>query len=109
MKITYEQALVQRLKEAYPTNTLSFTISVLANVYTPEFLDREFFNDSPTMRNYGAYLVIENHYYKKLYSLPYCAGMSFPILTSMIDMMLSREIDTHDIDFSDDSTNEEQR
>lgn len=89
MKITYEQQLLTKLKQKYNTNALHFGISRLGDTYTPSFMKEVFFNDSETQRFYGYYLWIHNSLDKTNAFMPYCPGMSFPLLETLIDSLIN--------------------
>lgn len=82
----HDQKIVNRLCDHYQTNSLEFSAVTLQPSNTN---DEIFFNDSPDYRYYGNYLVVKDNIADNEYCIPYYFGLSFPILTTIIDMMLS--------------------
>lgn len=86
MNTKLDQMVLDKLVNHYKTNTLTFTTGIL----TPcEHNDRLFFNDDEHYRYYGRYLMVTDNIAQNEYAIPYYYGLSFPILTSLIDMMLN--------------------
>lgn len=86
MNTKLDQMVLDKLVSHYKTNTLTFTTGIL----TPcEQNDSLFFNDDEQYRYYGRYLVVKDNIADNEYAIPCYYGLSFPILTSLIDMMLN--------------------
>lgn len=93
MNAVLDNRLLEKLVDNYKTNTIIFTTGVLeAN----EHNDNLFFNDEEHYRYYGRYLIVKDVTANNEYAIPYYYGLSFPILTSLIDMMLNGGYDLSD-------------
>lgn len=97
-KISYEQALINRLCIDYNPGAktkeelvLFFGIHKFSDMYSKDVLDSLFFNDSEKQRLDGYYLWCENMITHEWYTMPYSKGMSYPLLTALIDSMLAEK------------------